>query len=390
MDNYYKEQLEIKNFGPIKEVDINILPLTVFIGSQGTGKSTISKLLTICRDMSWQLSIVDNGDKFGPFKKFCIEEYFSEETYLKYTRDDLTIIFENGTFFIKWNGYSEEEIKHNLEDRILKANLGLLSKLGVQDIEDKNVQEKYRQLLNANARTLLYIPAERSMVGSLSESLANIIVNNIPLYDALIEYMSVFERAKNMLKTYSVDFLNARYVIRDGKEIIETIESDGQVSNSLPISACSSGLQSVLPLLMAIEYSQKAQCFDSFVIEEPEQNLFPENQQKLIEFLVQKLNLDINNLLITTHGPYVLSVLNNLVYAHQVGQKNPNKTNSIISKEKWLNSERIASYLLHDGTAESIIDEELYQIKAEKIDTLSSLLNKQFDQLMDLEYDGKE
>ena len=41
------EKIIVKDFGPIKDLDIEIKRFTVFIGTQGSGKSTISKLLTI-------------------------------------------------------------------------------------------------------------------------------------------------------------------------------------------------------------------------------------------------------------------------------------------------------------------------------------------------------
>lgn len=45
-----EESIIIRNFGPIKEVEIyNIRPLTVFIGESGSGKSTIMKVIVLFR-----------------------------------------------------------------------------------------------------------------------------------------------------------------------------------------------------------------------------------------------------------------------------------------------------------------------------------------------------
>ena len=45
-----REYLYIKDFGPIKEVELNdIRPFTILIGESGSGKSTIMKVLSLFR-----------------------------------------------------------------------------------------------------------------------------------------------------------------------------------------------------------------------------------------------------------------------------------------------------------------------------------------------------
>lgn len=43
-------RLIIKNIGPIKDVDIKLNKVNVFIGQQSSGKSTIAKIISFC---SW-------------------------------------------------------------------------------------------------------------------------------------------------------------------------------------------------------------------------------------------------------------------------------------------------------------------------------------------------
>ena len=45
-----KKHLVIRNIGPIKDVDINLNRVNVFIGPQSSGKSTIAKVISTC---SW-------------------------------------------------------------------------------------------------------------------------------------------------------------------------------------------------------------------------------------------------------------------------------------------------------------------------------------------------
>ncbi|OQX99939.1 MAG: hypothetical protein B6I24_01125 [Bacteroidetes bacterium 4572_128] len=57
-------RLIIKNFGAIKDIDIEIKSLTIFIGEQATGKSTIAKLLAIFNEFN-----TENDHEFTDFLK---------------------------------------------------------------------------------------------------------------------------------------------------------------------------------------------------------------------------------------------------------------------------------------------------------------------------------
>ena len=123
-----------------------------------------------------------------------------------------------------------------------------------------------------------------------------------------------------------------------------------------------------------------------FVVEEPCQNLFPEAQRDLIYYLISSLDHGKNHgLVMTTHSPYVLASLNNLIYAHKVGQVNREAVESIIPSYSWIDFNDINVFFVTDGGVESILDEDLKLIKAEEIDGISTVLNEEFDKLLELE-----
>ena len=43
-------RLIVKNIGPIKDIDIDLKKVNVFMGPQGCGKSTLAKIISFC---SW-------------------------------------------------------------------------------------------------------------------------------------------------------------------------------------------------------------------------------------------------------------------------------------------------------------------------------------------------
>jgi len=378
-----KERLEIRNFGPVKLLDIEIKPLTLFIGTQGSGKSTIAKLLTIFRDLHWYIQVLEEQDIFKPFIDFNIDEYFHSDSYFHYQNEAFTLSFDNGKFDIRRTDMSNEETKKFIKEFFENSNKNLTNRgfFDAQDIIDNNI-------IKANKKMMLYIPAERNLIGNLSSALASIMLARIPLSETIIEYMSLFEKAKKEFPKYEIPFLGVRYEKKEGKERI-VVSEDGK---DLPLSACSSGLQSVLPMIMVIDYALSKESFDSFVIEEPEQNLFPENQRELLNFICKKQNNEhFEQCIITTHSPYLLSCLNVLMLAAKL-HKNEDckeKVEAIVSKEYMVNSSDVAIYGLYPiGTSEdyckSLIAERTGLISINELDSVSESIGEDYDSLYHL------
>lgn len=125
------------------------------------------------------------------------------------------------------------------------------------------------------------------------------------------------------------------------------------------------------------------------IVEEPEAHLFPEAQMAAIQLLVLMLNsTSSGHLILTTHSPYTLTVINNLIYAAKVGAQHPEEVDSVIQKELWLPSENVSAYMLQNGEACDIMDKDLGEIKAEQIDGISNVINQQYDQLLQFDDRG--
>lgn len=73
-----------------------------------------------------------------------------------------------------------------------------------------------------------------------------------------------------------------------------------------------------------------------FIIEEPESHLFPESQKYMTELVALISNCK-HSVVLTTHSPYVLGTLDNLLYAKTFSDKYLKKTDKIIAKSIWLN-----------------------------------------------------
>ena len=380
MAGMYSERLIVRNFGPITNLDIEFRRLTLFIGDQGSGKSTLSKLLTICRDYNWWLLMLENADAEDvkkPFYDFGINEYFMDDTFISYTMTGFSIKYENGAFSIVSDYIKADEIK--------KYFLYLNKRYGSG--QDAAVDETQAKELEPYARAVLYILAERNLVGNLSESLASMLTAQVPLPKPLMEYMSMFERAKKEYPSYNIPFFNVKFVKKNGKERIELVGKD----KDLPLSACSSGLQSAIPMLMVIDYALKTDSFNSFVIEEPEQNLFPQNQFEMLGFITSKLwhPSRRRQFIITTHSPYLLSSLNVLMLAYKLHhiEKVREEVEKIIVPGYTVNPDVVAVYGLYPDDKEyckSLISEKTGLVSVNELDSVSEVIGDNFDRLYDL------
>ena len=383
-----KEYLEVRHFGPIKDLDIQIKKLTLFIGTQGSGKSTISKLLTICRDMNWYLCILEEKEVLKPFFDFYIDEYFYPDTFIHYRNEinGIEIIYKEGLFECKINGYTKEESISIINYWIDSANDDLIFKSATKGQKLLNSTDTIdNKIIQANSRFILYIPAERNLIGNLSSALASIMLAKIPLSDSIIEYMRLFEKAKKEFPQYEIPFLGVSYERKEGKERISILNED----TDLPLNACSSGLQSVLPMIMVIDYALKVESFDSFVIEEPEQNLFPQNQCELLSFIASKQadnEKENRQFVITTHSPYLLSYLNVLMLAHKLykNEEIKNEVANIVHPNRMVDSNNVAVYNLDpegEVYCKSLIAERTGLISVNSLDSASEYIGESYDKL---------
>ena len=172
-----KERLVVRNFGPITNLDIEFRKLTLFIGDQGSGKSTVSKLLTICRDLRWWLQILEDADSdevMRPFYNFSIDEYFHKDSFFEYRINGHKLIFEKGKFSFTSSTWTKDDIKKYIS--YSDAKLKYRGEVPVSE----EIDDVSRSVLEANARMILYILAERNLVGNLSESLASMLTANVP------------------------------------------------------------------------------------------------------------------------------------------------------------------------------------------------------------------
>ncbi len=140
------------------------------------------------------------------------------------------------------------------------------------------------------------------------------------------------------------------------------------------LSLSSSGQQEAVWILQLIFSLMLNNTLATLVIEEPEAHLFPEAQMYMVWLMALFANQEGNRLIVTTHSPYILTSLNNLLYAEQVGKVAERESvEKIIPSSYWLDFDRLSVNLIGEGEISSILDRSIKQIKAEMIDSVSGI-----------------
>ena len=366
---------------------IELTPLMVIIGRQSAGKSTFMKVLCFCRwiEKKIMVSTDDLVNQYTHYNRFIKElkqfhrfndDFFTDDTLLMYDGDSITIHYHGA------NG-----------------NAKILRK---KTFAEKRFNTK-----------LCYIPAERNLVSAIQ--------NVDKAYkaterDVLFNFIYEWDEAKKPYTGEHPFKLAATggfsYVNKSGADVL--VREDG---TETPAFYASSGMQSVMPMdVMANyitecvgnnaslsmherneisntdnEYSyrrleyQSAQLF----IEEPEQNLYPESQKLVVLSLVRSLKKALEKgseqsvVVVTTHSPYVMSVVNVLLAASTAKEKG--LTQTVVADDYILSSKSISGfYIDENGIFQNIMDSEIPMLSGNDLDGVSEWVDESICKLNEI------
>ena len=367
-------KLKIDNFGPIKHAELDLKKVNVLIGQQGVGKSCIIKIAAYCM---WMEMVCNTG-------RVMNQKTFLEKHFLEYFKlEEYAVVAESNYSKISYSG---NRVKITLNFKKNEDVWGEVDNSGTP----------------STLKRVAYIPAERCLVSAIPNLL------DIRLQDTcILQYLVDWERAhKYYNEKHRLDILdlNAEFFNDSQSNVDYLLINDNNIPKQIKLANAASGFQSIVPICVLTKYylnndntisvreklsnERKDQLSAALFIEEPEANLFPETQYRLVKWLVSTLdNSCDNSLFIATHSPYILSAFNNIIQAaNSANNTNIAEIQDIMQMKQFVDFDDISVYEVVDGTVKDIKDYELHIIDANAIDSVSDTINEQFSKL--LEYEG--
>ena len=161
-----------------------------------------------------------------------------------------------------------------------------------------------------------------------------------------------------------------------GKEIKVLVKKGLEID----IYNASSSIKQLAPLLLYLRY--RASKGDFLVIDEPEMNLHPESQAKLLEALSILVNLGVR-ILLTTHSPYIMAHLDNLVNGNHENPEILKRQCSYLylqDERAFLPIDQVSAYEMKDNKLVSLHDPD-YGIRWDTLSDVSVDIQQKFFQI---------
>ncbi|WP_416864336.1 MAG: AAA family ATPase [Imperialibacter sp.] len=372
--------VKVENFGPIKKGYqenggwLDVKKVTVFIGNQGSGKSTIAKVIST---LTWLEKALHRGDVDGDhlshnkfyelFRYQRIQNYFRDDTIIEYRGEAVDIYYSAAN---DWPIIEYKETQHFSVPKIMyiPAERNFLSVVknayGVKNLPDTlytfaEELKKGQQSLN---RELLPLPIGNIKFKYENETDASYLVGegfNLNLLESSSGYQSLvplylvtkfLSDELNITEDRARERLTVEQSIRRNEEMAEVMQN-----KALSASEKTKKVDEILAKYINT-------CLIN-IVEEPEQNLFPSSQHQVLNSLLDFNNTKPGNrLIITTHSPYLINYLTLAVKAGLLDERVQNnldkdKIYDIVPKKSTIRDPNdLAIYELdeHTGTIKKL------------------------------------
>ena len=416
-------QLRIKNFGPIKNGFIEndgfmeISPVTIICGNQATGKSTIAKLYSTFTwlEKAYLKSNLENNKFLNiDFVSYCSEqklsEYFNGETEITYIgficrfeyKDNQFTQNAIDDFYTKLKNYNRPKIMYIPSERNLLSVVDDAENIKKLPLMLSILLEEYNKAKKNSETGIFELPISDIKLQYDKQTLSTKVLTNVGSVDILNSSSGIQSVApislvtRYLTKIVTSDFaknikklsLNERNAIKDWLGRISDNKSETTLYYLDQIfygQKVDEKIQRKIEVLIHFFFNSR---FIN-IVEEPEQNLYPESQGKVLYDLLECLNSNKDNqLIITTHSPYILSYLTLSAKAAELLNKGvpADKIEKIVPEKSAVSGDKITIYeTKEDGSITKLSPFENLPSDENLLNKAMAEGNEKFAELLDLE-----
>ena len=343
------------------------------------------------KPMSLKIDLLENRDKIiDTIKSYILKMDFSKrkhgEALLNISKEKNSQFLFLFTSIISDDDESTNELKERLTPFIIKSFI---------------FSNVFRILTRSIFRDIYFFPAERAALGLIEklfttrdkqkgkedkktsiEGKLNAIEGesskSIIIPDSVGNLVSLLESSKsgrsperirsvrtrnNLKKFLKLSDLLQQEILEGRLDYFDKENKSGLLFNPssnlkllLDMPIVSSMIKELSPLVLYLR--NMADSRDLIIIDEPEMNLHPEAQAKMAEFLAMLVNAGVN-VLATTHSPYIVDHLINLIKAANCHDpKSIEDKFYLKSSDAFISKDDVSVYLFGDGTAKNILEED--------------------------------
>lgn len=403
----------IKNFGPIKEGYtendgfLDIEKCTVFIGTQGSGKSTIAKVISTLTwlEKALNMGYIEVTNNIAWFQNFFeyqgLRKYFRKDTLIEYIGDAFTIRhdYKHRKFPMteptSSQGYQVPKVMYVPAERnFLSAveNAYELKELpGPLFTFAKEVKNAQRQL---GDETL-----------SLPKEFGDVKFKHNQSYDQSYLVGEGYElnltQSSSGFQSFIPVFLVSRYLAeltmrgetssRLQLNIIETMKREDEIRGVMEDVSLSDNEK--VSRVNKIRSRYINTCFFN-IVEEPELNLYPTSQYSILNTLLEIANRkQANKLVMTTHSPYIINYLTLAIKANSLLRRITEsgsgellrRLDVIVPPYSTIAASDVAIYELADGRIQKLPDYNGLPSDENYLNEKLSESNELFAQLLEIQ-----